>query len=112
MRGGLPVRPQEHSELHTLELGSNCLQHVACASLSALEELWLSGNKMASAEDIAEVGQLPRLKTLYLSGCPISQTPGYRDTCLRIVPSSLSQLDADELPADWRRALDAAHVET
>ena len=42
-------------ELHTLELSSNCLPAVRCASLLALEELWLSDNQMTALEHIDEI---------------------------------------------------------
>ena len=40
---------------------------------------------------------LPRLKTLYLSGCPFARTADYRASVLGLAPSTLVQLDADSL---------------
>ena len=92
-------------ELHTLELSSNCLPTVRCASLVALEELWLSDNQMAAPEHIDEITGLPLLKTLYLTGCPISKRADYRSAVLGAAPPTLEQLDADQLPKGWRDAL-------
>ena len=40
--------------------------------------------------------QLPKLKTVYLEGCPISKGEAYRSTVLGLVPT-LEQLDADAI---------------
>eukprot|EP00965_Chrysotila_dentata_P225256 6194648-Pleurochrysis_carterae.AAC.7 len=102
----------ELSSLHTLELSSNRLKAVACASLGALEELWLNDNPIADVSAVAQVGRLTRLKTLYLAGCPLSKLGTYRADVLGVAPDSLAQLDADMLPlpqerlqtADWTRS--------
>jgi Leucine-rich repeat (LRR) protein len=84
------------AELQTLELSANQLHSVDCASLIALEELWLSSNPILDAAGIAQLGNLPKLKTVYLDGCPISKNGAYRETVLGLVPA-LQQLDADVL---------------
>lgn len=80
--------------LHTLELSANQLHHVECADLVALEELWLNSNPISDADGIAQLAHLPKLKTVYLEGCPISKTGAYRKIVLGLVPA-LEQLDAD-----------------
>ena len=54
---------------------------------------------------VARAG-LPLLKTLYLTGCPISKLPLYRDIVLGMAPPTLEQLDADMLPSDWKAAVE------
>ena len=85
------------SQLHTVELSANRLRSIQVAPLSLLEELWLSDNPIDDAAALADVAVLPRLKTLYLSGCPFALTADYRASVLGLAPSTLVQLDADSL---------------
>ena len=85
------------SQLHTVELSANRLRAVRVAPLALLEELWLSENPIADVGALADVAALPRLKTIYLSGCPLALTAEYRASVLRLAPSTLVQLDADRL---------------
>lgn len=82
--------------LHTLELSANKLHAVECASLVSLEELWLNSNPIADASGVAQLAHLPKLKTVYLEGCPISKLGSYKQTVLELVPA-LEQLDADRV---------------
>lgn len=84
------------SRLHTLDLSCNRLAAVECATLTALEELWLNENPIESAADLADLARLTGLRTIYLAGSPIAQSPDYRAELCRLVPS-LHQLDADAI---------------
>ena len=66
-------------------------------ALASLEELWLSDNAIASADDLAPLSSLRRLQTIRLSGCPVAALPGYRESVRKHGPPSLSQLDADPI---------------
>lgn len=67
--------------------------------LSALEELWLSGNEMTSFDAVVPLkeasaaGSLPNLETLYLEYNPLASDFEYRKKLAEWIPS-LKQIDA------------------
>jgi protein phosphatase 1 regulatory subunit 7 len=63
--------------------------------LLALEELWLSGNSVASFDEVRPLRQLPSLETVYLEHNPVHATePLYRKVLASILPT-LKQIDAN-----------------
>jgi protein phosphatase 1 regulatory subunit 7 len=87
-------------KLNVLDLSRNRLASTApFAHLSALEELWLSGNKMQDFEavaplrDAAAQERLPSLETLYLEYNPMASDFEYRKKLAEWIPT-LKQIDA------------------
>ena len=86
---------QEFEQLSIVDLSRNRL--TTCqpfAHLSTLEELWVSGNEIASFTDIELLRQTTRLETIYLEYNPLQSDPLYRKKLAEILPS-LKQIDAN-----------------
>ena len=87
-------------KLNVLDLSRNRLATTApFAHLNALEELWLSGNKMqdfdavAPLRDASAEGNLPSLETIYLEYNPLASDFEYRKKLAEWIPT-LKQIDA------------------
>ena len=87
-------------KLNVLDLSRNRLATTTpFAHLNALEELWLSGNKMQDFEAVAPLrdasaeGKLPSLETVYLEYNPLASDFEYRKKLAEWIPS-LKQIDA------------------
>jgi protein phosphatase 1 regulatory subunit 7 len=63
------------------------------AHLAALEELWLSGNQIATFDQVQPIAALP-LDTIYLEYNPIQDDPLYRKHLVETIPA-LKQIDAN-----------------
>eukprot|EP00007_Cunea_sp_BSH-02190019_P007071 CAMPEP_0174238934 /NCGR_PEP_ID=MMETSP0417-20130205/12985_1 /TAXON_ID=242541 /ORGANISM="Mayorella sp, Strain BSH-02190019" /LENGTH=473 /DNA_ID=CAMNT_0015317825 /DNA_START=99 /DNA_END=1516 /DNA_ORIENTATION=- len=83
---GFPVLPQ----LTRLELSDNRLQDglvaLGSARLHALQVLDLSGNQLRRVADLTPLMKLPRLNTLDLGNCPVTQEPNYRRRLFDMLP--------------------------
>jgi Leucine-rich repeat (LRR) protein len=66
----------------------------------------------ADLSELEQIHSLANLKTLYLSGCPLSRTPDYRRRVIAASSATLEQLDADELTAAEKsvQRQEAAHA--
>jgi protein phosphatase 1 regulatory subunit 7 len=85
---------QAFTNLSVLDLSRNRL--TTCqpfAHLQSLEELWLSGNKIASFDVVKPLADLP-LETIYLEYNPLQEDPLYRKKVAETIPS-LKQIDAN-----------------
>jgi protein phosphatase 1 regulatory subunit 7 len=85
---------QAFTNLSVLDLSRNRL--ATCqpfAHLQSLEELWLSGNKIASFDVVKPLAELP-LETIYLEYNPLQEDPLYRKKLAETIPS-LKQIDAN-----------------
>jgi protein phosphatase 1 regulatory subunit 7 len=82
--------------LNVLDLCRNRLTNATpFAHLTSLDELWLSGNKIASFADVACLTSLGKsLDTIYLEYNPLQEDPLYRKRIAELLPS-LSQIDAN-----------------
>lgn len=86
--------------LTVLDLSRNRLTTtVPFGHLSAIEELWISGNEMESFDavvplrDASQNGSIPNLETLYLEYNPLASDYEYRKKLAEWIPS-LKQIDA------------------
>ncbi|EEC46179.1 predicted protein, partial [Phaeodactylum tricornutum CCAP 1055/1] len=81
--------------LNVLDLSRNRLTQVnQLGHLKSLEELWLSGNKIATFDDVQNLSSLGEsLQTVYLEYNPLQEDPLYRKKLAELIPS-LSQIDA------------------
>jgi protein phosphatase 1 regulatory subunit 7 len=82
--------------LNVLDLSRNRLTTTApFAHLEALEELWISGNNIATFEAIEPLRDAPvqKLDTVYLEYNPVAKEFEYRKRLAEWIPS-LSQIDA------------------
>ena len=85
---------QAFTNLSVLDLSRNRL--TTCqpfAHLISLEELWLSGNKIASFDVVKPLANVP-LETVYLEYNPLQEDPLYRKKLAEAIPS-LKQIDAN-----------------
>lgn len=99
------------TKLTTLDLSRNRIANTTIfAHLVHLEDLWLSGNKITTFEDVAplsvnhwekEEGSdcefrkgCPQLETLYLEYNPVADDTDYRRKLSELIPS-LTQIDAN-----------------
>jgi protein phosphatase 1 regulatory subunit 7 len=85
---------QKFVNLSVLDLCRNRL--ATCqpfAHLMTLEELWLSGNEIASFDDVQPLATVP-LETIYLEYNPLQDDPLYRKKLAQTIPS-LKQIDAN-----------------
>lgn len=84
------------SKLNVLDLSRNRLTNTsAFAHLKSLDELWLSGNKIATFDDVRNLSALgEHLDTIYLEYNPLQEDPLYRKKIAELIPS-LSQIDAN-----------------
>lgn len=81
--------------LHTLDLSRNKLE--SCRPfqhLQTLEELWLSGNKISTFDNVLPITTLINLEGIYLEYNPIDQDFEYRQKVKSMLPS-LKQIDAN-----------------
>jgi protein phosphatase 1 regulatory subunit 7 len=86
---------QEFEQLSIIDLSRNRL--TTCqpfAHLNTLEELWVSGNKIASFTDVEPLRGITGLETIYLEYNPLQSEPLYRKKLAEILPS-LKQIDAN-----------------
>ena len=83
-------------KLSVLDLCRNRLTNASpFAHLTSLDELWLSGNKIATFADVACLSTLGQsLDTIYLEYNPLQEDPLYRKKIAELLPS-LSQIDAN-----------------
>ena len=80
-------------KLTVLDLGRNRLTSTQpFAHLHSLEELWLSGNKIAHMSDVLPLAAL-QLETIYLEYNPLQDDPLYRQRVAETIPA-LQQIDA------------------
>lgn len=87
---------QAFPELTVLDLSRNRIISTApFAQLKNLDELWLSGNKIASFDDVQPLSALGqhKLETLYLEYNPVADEFEYRKKLAALIPS-LKQIDA------------------
>lgn len=87
---------QKFPKLSTLDVSRNRLTTTQpFAHLVALEELWLSGNKIASFTDVQPLSALGKhnLDTVYLEYNPVADEFEYRKKLAEMIPS-LKQIDA------------------
>jgi len=87
------------SKLTTLDLSRNCLTSTEpFKHLYTLEELWLSGNEIATFEDVLPIQELGKrcLECICLEYNPVSKEFDYRKRLKEILPS-LNQIDADQI---------------
>ena len=86
---------QNFSVLNVLDLSRNRLTNTAAfGHLRTLEELWLSGNKIATFDDVQPLSNLrENLETVYLEYNPLQEDPLYRKKLAELIPS-LKQIDA------------------
>jgi Leucine-rich repeat (LRR) protein len=87
---------QHFKVLSVVDLGRNRLTSAnSFAHIITLEELWLSGNKIATFDDIQALSALPSLDTIYLEYNPLQDNnPLYRKRIHEIMPC-LKQIDAN-----------------
>lgn len=87
---------QIFASLSVLDLSRNRLTTTQpFGHLKGLEELWLSGNKIATLEDVQPIAHLPGLDTIYLEYNPLQHDdPLYRKRLAELIPS-LKQIDAN-----------------
>jgi protein phosphatase 1 regulatory subunit 7 len=86
---------QNFQQLSIVDLCRNRL--ITCqpfAHLHTLEELWVSGNKIATFADVQPLQQITGLETIYLEYNPIQEDPLYRKKLAELLPS-LKQIDAN-----------------
>lgn len=84
---------QDFPNLSVLDLSRNRLTTTQpFAHLKTLDELWLSGNKIAKIEDVQPIAALP-LDTIYLEYNPLQDDPLYRKRLAETIPA-LKQIDA------------------
>ena len=85
-------------QVRSLLLCGNALASLEWAgAFSALERLSLADNVVASAEQVAQLAVLPRLRHLSLSGCPVERRPFFRQH-VRVLLPGLESLDGRALP--------------
>ncbi|CAB9524461.1 leucine rich repeat [Seminavis robusta] len=87
---------QAFPNLNVLDLSRNRIISTApLAHLTSLEELWLSGNKIASFTDVEPLSALGShgLDTVYLEYNPVADEFEYRKKLAEFIPS-LKQIDA------------------
>lgn len=86
---------QQFTALSVLDLSRNRLDSPAgFAHIATLDELWLSGNQIASFDQVQALSALPSLDTIYLEYNPLQQDPLYRKKLAAIIPC-LKQIDAN-----------------
>jgi protein phosphatase 1 regulatory subunit 7 len=86
---------QDWKVLSVVDLQRNRLTSAnVFAHIKTLEELWLSGNKISTLEDIQALSALPSLDTIYLEYNPLQEDPLYRKMIVEVMPC-LKQIDAN-----------------
>lgn len=82
------------SVLSTIDLSNNGVEDVSgIATVTSLEEVWLSSSGLPTYESLKPLISLPALTCLYLEHSPIAKDFEYRKTLTRSIPT-LKQLDA------------------
>lgn len=84
-------------QLNVLDLSRNRIIDTSpLAHFTSLEELWLSGNKIATFDDVQPLSALGQhnLDTIYLEYNPVADEFQYRKKVAEIIPS-LKQIDAN-----------------
>jgi protein phosphatase 1 regulatory subunit 7 len=90
---------QDFKVLSVVDLGRNRLTSAnSFAHITTLDELWLSGNKIATFDDIQALSALPSLDTIYLEYNPLQEDPLYRKKIHEVMPC-LKQIDANMIMA-------------
>lgn len=86
--------------LRVLDLSGNQIVVVeGVEHLVALEEFWANDNMIESLEAVGEALEgAAGIETVYLEGNPCAKSDGYMHDALRLLPDSLSQLDALPVP--------------
>jgi protein phosphatase 1 regulatory subunit 7 len=86
----------EFPNLSVLDLNRNLLTSTdPFAHHKSLDELWVSGNKIASFDDVQSLAELGgTLETIYLEYNDLQKDPLYRKKLHELMPS-LKQIDAD-----------------
>lgn len=88
---------QAFPKLNVLDLCRNrVVSTEPFAHLSSLEELWLSGNKITTFDDVQPLSALGEhnLETVYLEYNPVADEFEYRKKVAELIPS-LKQIDAN-----------------
>lgn len=90
----LTLPPRRQTRLDTLDATKNRIKKIEnLGALTALADLWLGSNDIATFEDAEGVRELAALTTLYLEHNPLASDFEYRMRLTAMVPS-LEQLDA------------------
>lgn len=85
----------QFSQLSVIDLGRNVLTTTKpFAHMTSLDELWISGNKIASFDDVQPLSNLTALEAVYLEYNPLADDFEYRKKLKEIIPS-LNQIDAN-----------------
>jgi protein phosphatase 1 regulatory subunit 7 len=85
---------QDFKQLSTLDLSRNFLTSTdEIAHLVTLNDLWLSGNKISTFQDISSLATLTNLDAVYLEYNPLASEFEYRKRLKQLIPS-LNQIDA------------------
>lgn len=85
----------QFTKLTTLDLSRNrILSTTPFAHITNLEDLWLSGNKITSFDDVEPISGLSKLDAIYLEYNPVASEFDYRIRLASIIPS-LKQIDAN-----------------
>ena len=89
---------QAFPKLNVLDLSRNRIVSTEpFAHLSSLEELWLSGNKITTFDDVqplSVLGEHNTLETIYLEYNPVADEFEYRKKVAELIPC-LKQIDAN-----------------
>jgi len=102
-------------KLTVLDMGNNRIKSCPAAAFShhiALEELWLSGNRIEEFEGVQSLAALGKnLETLYLEYTPLEKNdPLYRKKLAELIPS-LIQIDSYMIKHDTQyQAMDMAKL--
>jgi protein phosphatase 1 regulatory subunit 7 len=81
--------------LSVLDLNRNKLTSTdPLVHLKSLDELWISGNLIASFDDVQSLSELDSLSTIYLEYNECQKDPLYRKKLQELMPN-LKQIDAD-----------------
>lgn len=92
----------EFTKLTTLDLSRNRISSThPFAHLAQLEDLWLSGNKITSFDDVEPISVLSNLEAIYLEYNPVANEFEYRKRLASINPS-LQQIDANMIQSSMR----------
>ncbi|KAL7538639.1 hypothetical protein ACHAXR_008710 [Thalassiosira sp. AJA248-18] len=83
------------TQLNTIDLSRNRLVDTSpFAHLTALSDLWISGNDIKTFEDVEHLGGLTDLDSVYLEYNPVASEFEYRKKLAEMIPS-LNQIDAN-----------------
>jgi protein phosphatase 1 regulatory subunit 7 len=94
--------PRSLSRLRLLDVAGNSIADVCeLGGWPQLEDLWLNDNKIPTLAAAGRLASSPALQTLYIEGNPLVDSPAYVEKVLAFAPTTLRQLDALTLAADW-----------